>query len=88
MITVVGWVISHRTRTETRKPLLQYQLIALEELNPTEQGIYNDLLTAVMEINGVYKDNGGQWMSVSELVEYYIPPFVRDQAWKVRGRLT
>lgn len=60
------------------------EISVFEALNPLEQGLYADLSTASEDILLNFKENG-EFMSVKELEEQFIPPFVKDSAWISRG---
>ena len=90
MLTVIslsGMSILHRGIADKEKVLLDYQLSGYGDLNNLEQGIFNDLYSAALEIDAYHDENEGEWPSIRELEGQFIPPFVHDQVWKKRGEL-
>lgn len=67
--------------------LHSWQINAFSDLRADEQGTYSALYTAAMEIDDMHQSGDGGWLSVSEMEEDYMPPFVRDAAWERQGRL-
>jgi hypothetical protein len=86
IILVAGLLISVRGRVEATQELAEYQISAYDGLNPTEQGIYNDLLAASLDID-LYHADTLRWPSVLQLQGQYIAPFVKDLSWQQRGAL-
>lgn len=83
---LVGAMALQRSQTEDAPRLLEYQLSAYDQLSNLEQGTFNDLYAAVIEIQG-YHGDGTQWPTIEELRDWYVPPFVQDVVWKKRGAL-
>lgn len=80
-------IIALRQRPQQQKSLETYQLNAFQKLKSSELGIFNDLYTAADEINDSHIDNGESWVTVQDLEKEFVPPFVRDLAWKKRGKM-
>lgn len=87
VILVSGTAILHRTRSDEQKVLLDYQMSGYGDLNSFEQGTFNDLYAAALEIDAYHDENDEKWPSIRELEDQFIPPFIHDQAWKKRGKL-
>jgi hypothetical protein len=83
---LAGIIIGLRGRVEATQELAEYQVSAYDGLNPTEQGIYNDMLAASLDID-LYHSDTLRWPSVLQLQGQYIAPFVRDLSWQQRGGL-
>ena len=63
-----------------------WQVDAFSDLNTRELSVFNELLSAGPEIDAFHEDEGG-WPTVLQLEEEYIPPFVKNNAWKKNGRI-
>ncbi len=86
VVLLAGIIIGVRGRVEATQELAEYQVSAYDGLNPTEQGIYNDLLAASLDID-MYHSDTLRWPSVLQLQGQYIAPFVKDLSWQQRGGL-
>jgi hypothetical protein len=77
--------------------LFGWQISSFYDLNPTDQAIYNALVTASEELWWIY---GGRvefpepgkenelWPTVDELdTQYNLPPFTKDIAWEQTGKV-
>lgn len=64
-----------------------WQINAFTDLSGPELGTYNALRTAALEIEDVHKEQQDQWMTLAELTDLYIPPFIHDAAWRKAGKL-
>ena len=84
-VLAAGLILVRRTVPPVQE-LAEYQLSAFSGLNTVEQGLYNDLLAASLEID-LYHADALQWPSVDWMREQYIAPFARDLSWKKRGAL-
>lgn len=89
VMTVSGIAVHLRTRTDPAQSLAEYQISGYRDLANMEQGTFNDLYAAAMEIDGIHDDGGSEngWPTIKELEAEFIPPFVRDQAWNKRGKV-
>jgi hypothetical protein len=87
VIAVAALCIMHRTRAEPQKVLFDYQISGYKDLNNLEQGTFVALYTAAMEIDACHDNNEGQWLSVKDLQERFMPPFAHDRAWGKSGML-
>jgi hypothetical protein len=97
-ILAVGWLLVQSRQVDNYAPrLFGWQISSFYDLNPTDQAIYNALVTASDELWWIH---GGRlefslpgeelepWPSVEELdEEYQLPPFVKDLAWQQHGRV-
>jgi hypothetical protein len=83
---VASLLVAGRTRASDEQTLRDYQMSAYGDLARLEQGTYNDLLTAAIEIDAMHFESQ-QWPTVAELDSYYLPPFAQDVAWRKRGAL-
>lgn len=86
IVCAAGLIIGLRGRVEAAQELAEYQISAYDGLNPVEQGIYNDLLAASLEVDNYHADTL-HWPSVAQLQGQYIAPFVHDLSWQQRGAL-
>ncbi len=86
IVVLAGFIIGVRGTVEASQELAEYQVSAYSGLNPTEQGVYNDLLAASLDID-LYHADTLHWPSVLQLQGQYISPFVRDLSWQQRGKL-
>jgi hypothetical protein len=91
---VVGTALVDARKVDNYAPrLFGWQLSSFYDLDPTDQAIYNALVTAGEElwwIHGgrlAYPEPGREpWPTVEELGEdYELPPFVKDLAWAQHG---
>ncbi len=87
VVMISGGVIAGRIRPNDEKILKSHQLSAFRDLNSLEQGTFNDLYAAAMEINELHGTGDEEWPSLATLEGEYMPPFVKDRAWEQRGRL-
>ena len=86
VLLVAALLIGVRGRVEATQELADYQVSAYDGLNATEQGVYNDLLAASLDID-MYHADTLRWPSVLQLQGQYIAPFVKDLSWQQRGGL-
>lgn len=88
VLAISGTVIHARTRKEEARTLESYQMSAFAELNPKEQGTFNDLFSAREFLEDEHDFEGHRnWPSVSRLEDEAFPPFAKDRAWLSRGKL-
>ncbi|MBI9093095.1 MAG: hypothetical protein JEZ12_28115 [Desulfobacterium sp.] len=87
VVMISGGVIAGRIRPNDEKVLKPHQLSAFRDLNSLEQGTFNDLYAAAMEINELHGTGDEEWPSLATLEDECMPPFVKDRVWKKRGRL-
>jgi len=86
VICVAGVLLAMRSEPAAEQVILEHQISAYHDLTTTEQGTFNDLLTAALDIDAIHADTLA-WPTVEELEFMYIAPFVRDSAWRQRGEL-
>lgn len=86
VIIFSGTAILFRLRNDNITVLHSYQISVFKDLKSEEQGIFNELYTAATEIIDQHKDNEPKWISTKQLEEDYIAPFVKDIAWRNRGK--
>lgn len=86
IIVTAGAIIGLRGRVEAAQELAEYQISAYDGLNPIEQGIYNDMLAAALDVD-MYHADTLRWPTVAQLQGQYIAPFVKDLSWQQRGAL-
>lgn len=86
IIALAALIIGARGRVEATEELAEYQVSAYTGLNATEQGVYNDLLAASLDID-MYHADTLRWPSVLQLQGQYIAPFVKDLSWQQRAGL-
>jgi hypothetical protein len=97
-ILAVGGSLIKATQVDNFAPrLFGWQISSFYDLNPTDQAIYNALVTASDELWWIW---GGRiefpapgeedepWPSVDSLDQQYnLPPFVKDVQWEQTGRV-
>lgn len=88
VILVAGSAISLRVRPGDEKVLKNHQISAFKDLNTLDQGTFNDLYAAALEINELHMLDEGTWPTPQSLADEYIPPFVKDQVWIKRGKIS
>jgi hypothetical protein len=73
---------------EERHTLSDWQISAFDDLEPTDQAIYNALYAAA-ETLWVNYEFEKQWTAIADLdvPEYGLAPFVRDLSWKQTGEV-
>ncbi|MBI1321378.1 MAG: hypothetical protein GC168_20840 [Candidatus Hydrogenedens sp.] len=86
VLLVALGLIALRHQSPPVQELAEYQISAYSGLNTVEQGLYNDLLAASLEID-LYHADTLTWPPVEKLRSLYIPPFAQDMSWKQRGAL-
>ncbi len=98
VILAVGGALIKATQVDNFEPrLFGWQISSFYDLNPTDQAIYNALVTASDELWWIW---GGRiefpapgeedepWPSVDSLDQQYnLPPFVKDVQWEQTGRV-
>lgn len=71
---VCAVLIGQRRVTLRLQRLQSYQISAFSDLSPREQGLFNDLYAAALELRSQH-DESGDWMPPQELAAQGIPPF-------------
>jgi hypothetical protein len=84
VLSVCGFLIVQRHTTLEAVQLQPYQISAFADLSKTEQGVFNDLYAAALELQSVHRDNQS-WLSVEDLQDLAIPPFAETALTKTRG---
>ncbi|MCP4114593.1 MAG: hypothetical protein GY737_04185 [Desulfobacteraceae bacterium] len=87
VVMIAGGVIAGRIRPSDEKVLKAHQISAFRDLATLEQGTFNDLYAAAMEINELHGMGDEEWPSLATLENEFMPPFVKDQVWEKRGSL-
>ncbi|MGD9823600.1 DUF6162 family protein [Desulfobacter sp.] len=87
VVAVSGSVIAARTRPGDHNVLSAHQISAFEDLDTLEQGTFNDLYAAAMDIESIHDEQDDAWPSPKDLSAQGIPPFTRDRVWETRGRM-
>lgn len=88
IISICAATISARTAHTVQNRTESWQLNAFTDFNSQETGVFNGLLNAAYEIGHTHDYQNGHWMEIRELEEFYIPPFVKDAAWKKQGNIS
>ncbi len=84
ILAICGSLIFLRqTRLEVI-PLQPHQISAFSDLSKTEQGLFNDLYAAGLELQTVYRDSR-TWLSVDDLVDIAMPPFMQTALSQKQG---
>jgi hypothetical protein len=78
-----GLILQRHTRLEA-VVLQPYQLSAFADLSKTEQGIFNDLYAAALELQTVRRDSR-TWLSLEDVVDLALPPFEQTSLSRSRG---
>jgi hypothetical protein len=97
-ILAVGGTLVKATQVDNfEQRLFGWQISSFYDLKPTDQAIYNALVTASEELWWIYGGrlefpSPGQendpWPTVEELdTEYNLPPFTKDIAWEQTGKV-
>ncbi len=84
VLGVCGFLIVQRHTTLEAVRLQPYQISAFADLIKTEQGVFNDLYAAALELQSTHRDNQ-IWLSVEDLQDLAIPPFAETALTKTRG---
>lgn len=87
VVAVSGIVIAARTRPSDYKVLNAHQISAFKDLDTLEQGTFNDLYAAAMDVESIHDEQEGIWPTPGDLAGEGIPPFTRDRVWEKRGRM-
>jgi len=92
----VGYAVVDARKVDNFEPrLFGWQVSSFYDLNPTDQAIYNALITASEELWWIHggrlqfpQEGVDPWPTVEELdEEFQLPPFVKDLAWEQHGRV-
>ena len=92
----VGMVLVDARKVDNYAPrLFGWQISSFYDLNPTDQAIYNALVTAGEELWWIHggrlqfpQQGKDPWPTAEELdEEFQLPPFVKDLAWEQHGRV-
>lgn len=86
VVVISGSIIAGRARKNDVKKLQSHQISAFKDLNTLDQGTFNDLYAAAMEIEEIHSMDE-KWPSPKELELEVIPPFIKDQVWVKRGKI-
>jgi hypothetical protein len=84
VLSVCSFLIVQRQTVLEAVQLQPYQISAFGDLSKTEQGIFNDLYAAALEVQSVHRDNQS-WLTVEDLQDLAIPPFSETALTKTRG---
>jgi hypothetical protein len=95
LLLVCGGLVSARKVDNYEPRLFGWQISSFYDLNPTDQAIYNGLVTAGEELWWIYggrlaypEPGKNAWPTAEELDEQYeLVPFVKDLAWQQHGRV-
>ncbi len=87
LLVICAATIFMRTGGTKKNELEAYQINAFSEFSAPEMGVFNNLLTAALEIDSTHSHEDGYWMTVNELAAYLVPPFVKDAAWNKQGKI-
>lgn len=85
LITCSALISLNHTKSESIK-LPKFQMSAFTDLNEQELAIFNGLYTSAVEIDEIHNDEGGEWLTITELEDSFLPPFVKDSLWKKSGQ--
>lgn len=92
-----GALVAARQVDNFAPRLFGWQISSFYDLNPTDQAIYNALITASDELWWIHGgrlqfaqpgEDAEPWPTVEELdTQFELPPFVKDLAWQQHGRV-
>src|SRR5690348_2794867 len=68
-------ILKRQTKIEVLQ-LQPYQISAFADLSKGEQGLFNDLYAAALELQTVHRD-GDTWLSLDDLQDLAMPPFAQ-----------
>jgi hypothetical protein len=84
VLVICGALILQRHTTLEVINLQPYQVSAFSDLNKTEQGIFNDLYAAGLELQTSHRDSNS-WLSLDDVVDLALPPFEQTSLSQQRG---
>ncbi len=84
ILAICGSLIFLRQTKLEVIPLQPYQISAFSDLSKTEQGLFNDLYAAALELQTVYRDSR-TWLAVDDLVDLAMPPFTQTALSQKQG---
>ena len=89
IIIVLGaMTLNFRSTADQGQPqLYDWQLSSFHDLNEIDQAIYNALDLAGEEVFYYQFYISGDWPSLKELEEYWLPPFYKDKSWERQGEV-
>lgn len=85
LLTCASLISLNQTRTES-KELQDFQISAFADLNEHELAVFNGLYTSAVEIDEIHNNEGGEWLTIKELEDSLLPPFIKDSSWKKNGQ--
>lgn len=84
ILAICGSLIFLRQTKLEVVPLQPFQISAFSDLSKTEQGLFNDLYAAALELQTVYRDSR-TWLTVEDLVDLAMPPFTQTALSQKQG---
>jgi hypothetical protein len=84
VLVVCGTLILQRQTKLEVINLQPYQISAFADLSKTEQGIFNDLYAAGLEVQTAHRDSNS-WLLLDDLVDLALPPFEQTSLSQSRG---
>jgi hypothetical protein len=84
VLVICGTLILQRQTKLEVVNLQPYQISAFSDLSKTEQGIFNDLYAAGLEIQTAHRDSNS-WLALDDLVDLALPPFEQTSLSQSRG---
>jgi hypothetical protein len=84
ILAICGSLIFLRQTKLEVIPLQPYQISAFSDLSKTEQGLFNDLYAAALELQTIYRDSR-TWLAVDDLVDLAMPPFTQTALSQKQG---
>lgn len=85
LITCATLISLNQSTTELLE-LQNFQISAFADLNDQELAIFNGLYTSAYEIDEIHDEGCGEWLTVKDLEESLLPPFVKDSSWDKNGK--
>lgn len=84
-VAICGAVVALRNPMETVTAEPEWRLNAFAELQGGELAVFNALHTAAPELIMAHEEEGN-WPEIEALARDFLPPFVRDAAWRRNGQ--
>ncbi len=88
LLTATALIFIRKGAGDGQKRLKGYQISGISHLIGANQSLFTDLYTAALDIEYYHQSNNETWPVVRNLEVDLISPFVQDQLWESRGRLS
>lgn len=88
LLIATALIFVKKSAVDGPKRLKGYQISGITTLTGANQSIFTDLYTAALDIEYYHQTNNEKWPDLRQLEKDLIAPFVKDQTWESRGRLS